>query len=142
NEPNVAADPGLQFPEPAEARFVGHYLGPALASARLSTAILGSDLSWDSSPYADALATGPAGHFLSGVAWHCYYGSPVVMSDLHAMNPALSQVVDECATEIRPFPAPEVLIAALRNWAGAVVLHNLALDPRGGPVEKPDTRCR
>jgi glucosylceramidase len=34
------------------------------------------------------------------------------------------------------------LIASFRHRASAVVLWNLALDPRGGPVEPPNLGCR
>jgi glucosylceramidase len=64
-----------------------------------------------------------------------------VMSALHAIDPRVDQVVSECAPGIVPYPPPEILISALRNWASAVSLWNLALDPAGGPVEAPNSAC-
>ena len=89
--------PGLTLPEPAEAQFIDRYLTPALRSAGLDTRIYGNDLSWDSSDYAGSLASGPAAPDLSGIAWHCYFGSPNVMSDLHQTAPGLDQIVTECS---------------------------------------------
>ena len=83
--------PGLTLPEPDEAQFIDRYLAPALRSAGLDTRIYGNDLSWDSSDYAGALASGPAAVGLSGIAWHCYFGSPNVMSDLHRSEPPLGE---------------------------------------------------
>jgi glucosylceramidase len=33
------------------------------------------------------------------------------------------------------------VIGAVRNWASAVTLWNLALDPSGGPVQAPNSGC-
>jgi glucosylceramidase len=141
NEPVVAADPGMQLSEPDEATFITQYLRPALAAAGLRTQIFGHDLSWDMRPWADALATGPAGRYLTGISWHCYYGDPTAMTQLHALAPRLIQMVNECSPEVRPFSTAEALIGSLRNGASAVALWNLALDPAGGPVQPPNTRC-
>jgi glucosylceramidase len=35
----------------------------------------------------------------------------------------------------------ETVISSLRNWASAVVLYNLALNPQGGPVQPPNHGC-
>ena len=95
--------------------------------------IYGNDLSWDSTSYAGALASGPAAGDLSGISWHCYFGSPTVMSQLQQSAPGLDQIADECSPEIKDFGAPEYLISALRDWASVVAVWNVALDPQGGP---------
>jgi glucosylceramidase len=141
NEPVVAADPGMQLSEPDEATFITQDLRVALAAARLSTQIFGHDLSWDMLPWASALATGPAGRYLSGISWHCYFDSPTAMTQLHALAPRLIQLVNECSPEIRPFHTAETLIGSLRNGASAVALWNLALDPAGGPVQQLGNGC-
>jgi len=79
---------------------------------------------------------------LSGLAWHCYFGNPTVMSAVHAASPSMQQIVDECTTgggDI--WPTSELLIASFRNYANAVGLWNLALDPEGGPVQAPNSGC-
>jgi glucosylceramidase len=60
--------------------------------------------------------------------------APDVMSQLHAEDPALEQIVDECAPEIRPVGTPECLISSPRNWASVVSIWAVALDPTGGPI--------
>ena len=144
NEPSsgtVPTDyPGMTLPEPAEAQFIDEDLEPALRSAGLSPKIYGNDLSWDSSAYAGALASGPAASDLGGIAWHCYFGSPTAMDALHQATPGLDQIVSECSPEIRSFGTPEFLISSLRNWASAVSVWSLALDPGGQPVQ-PGNDC-
>jgi glucosylceramidase len=132
--------PGMTFPESDEAQFVSQNLAPALQAAGLQTKIYGNDLSWDSSSYAGGLAAGPAGGDLAGISWHCYFGSPAVMTQLHQAAPGLDQLVDECSPEIRGFGAPEFLISSLRNWASAVSVWSVALDPSGGPIQ-PGNDC-
>lgn len=142
NEPRAPAPyPSENFPEPTEAQWIADDLAPALHQAGLSTAIYGADVSWNASSYANALATSVAPSMLKGIAWHCYSGIPTVMSAMHASNPALNQLVTECAPRLSPFPIAEILIGSLRNWASSVTLWNLALDRKGGPVQPPNSGC-
>ena len=141
NEPGVAADPGMELSEPDEASFIMRYLHPRLAAAGLRAQVYGLDMGWDMFAYADALAAGPAGEDLTGVSWHCYFGTPIVMTQLHAFAPHMVQLMNECSPEVRPFSTTEAVIGSLRNWANAVSLWNLALDPAGGPVQRPNKRC-
>jgi O-glycosyl hydrolase len=142
NEPaSSAAFPAMYFPVPNEAQWIAQYLQPALHAAGLSTQIYGADVAWRNYLYQHQLATGAARPVLSGLAWHCYSGIPNVMTALHAQAPALDQIVTECAKELHPFPVPLIAIGALRNWASAVTLWNLALDPAGGPVQAPNSGC-
>ena len=141
NEPTVATPyPGLNLPESAEANFIANYLQPALTTAQLNTRIYGNDLSWDQfSRYANPLAADmSAGPDLAGTAWHCYFGSPTVMSQLQQQAPGKDQIVDECSPEIRPFGTPEFLISTLRNWSSADAIWSVALDPNGMPIQTPN----
>jgi glucosylceramidase len=63
------------------------------------------------------------------------------MSAIHSLAPSLDQIVSECSPGISPYPVPELLIGALRNWASSVALWNLALDPAGGGVQAPNSGC-
>ena len=63
------------------------------------------------------------------------------MTQLHALAPRLVQLVDECSPDVRRFSTADALIGSLRNGASGVALWNLALDPAGGPVNPPNTRC-
>jgi len=87
------------------------------------------------------LAREPTARSLSGLAWHCYFGTPNAMDGARVLAPGLEQIVSECATGLVPFPASEILIGSLRHWASSVALWNIALDPDGGPVEAPNTGC-
>jgi glucosylceramidase len=142
NEPRAAAGyPSMGFPEPTEAQWIVNYLQPALRAAQLSTKVYGGDAAWGAYQYLDALATSHASAALTGVAWHCYSGVPAVMSKLHSLAPSLDQIVSECAPELTSYPVSEIVIGSIRNWASAVALWNLALDPSGGPVEPPNAGC-
>jgi glucosylceramidase len=142
NEPtNPTRYPGLELSAWAESRWIDQDLLPALQRAHLRPAIYGGDAGWASTAYARTTAGSAAAGDLTGLAWHCYYGSPAVMSDLRAAEPGLGTIVDECSPGISAIPTPEVVIGSLRNWASTVALWNLALDPRGGPVQPPDSGC-
>jgi glucosylceramidase len=141
NEPTVATPyPGLNLPESAEANFIADYLQPALSAASLNTKIYGNELSWDQfSRYATPLATDTSARpDLAGTAWHCYFGSPSVMSQLQGQAPTRDQIVDECSPEIRSFGTPEFLISTLRNWASVDAIWSIALDPTGNPIQTPN----
>ena len=142
NEPRAAAGyPSMAFPEPAEAQWIVNYLQPALSAAHVETKVYGGDAAWGAYPYLDALATSQARSALTGIAWHCYSGIPAVMSKLHSLAPSLEEIVNECAPELTGYPVSEIVIGAIRNWASAVALWNIALDPSGGPVQPPNAGC-
>jgi glucosylceramidase len=142
NEPDArTAYPSMSLPEPNEARLIARDLQPELRRAGLGVGVFGVDSSWVLAAYASSLAASGAGGDLAGIAWHCYVGNPDVMSAFHRQHPGLEQIVDECSPEIRPFSTSEFEIASLRNWASVVSVWNLALDPRGGPVQQPDSGC-
>jgi len=138
NEPGLQSYyPGLNWPEPGQARWIVSNLAPALRAAKLDTRIYGYDFTWAAHSYARRLTSRPAvARAIAGVAWHCYYGNPRAMTRLHALVPRLEQIVTECSPGISPGPTAELLIASLRNWSSAVMLWNIALDPGGGPVQK------
>jgi glucosylceramidase len=144
NEPGVPTSyPGVELNQAQETSFVANDLRPALAAANLSPAVFGWDLAWGPlkagiDPVVDQAASGG----LTGLAWHCYFGSPNYMSAVHRATPSSMQIVDECATGSGDvFPTSELLISALRTWASAVALWNLALTPSGGPVQPPNWGC-
>ncbi len=143
NEPRAPATyPSMNFPESNEATFVIQNLAPALQAARQRTKIYGADNPIGTIQYPQALLSGTAQSVLAGIAQHCYGGNFAALTALHNQSPAMDLVVSECATELTPFPVPEVVIGSLRNWASTVSLWNLALDPSGGPVEPPNVGCR
>jgi glucosylceramidase len=142
NEPVASVPyPGMALPPGAESRLIVQHLRPAFAAAGLNTKIYGYDSGWESTWYAGRLLS-KGGSALDGMAWHCYSGTPAVMSEVHRVHPTLDEIVSECAPGLTPYPTPDVVIGSMRNWASTVALWNVALDPAGGPVEPPNSGCR
>jgi glucosylceramidase len=121
--------PGMNLDEDA---FLTAYLAPALKAAGLTTSVYGLD----SSGLADGedMLSGLVRNSIAGLAWHCYLGLEQ-MSELHALDPSASLIMDECSPGIVAYPTTETVIASARNYAQAVELWNLALDPSGGPKQ-------
>jgi len=114
--------------------FITGQLLPALRAAGLPTRVYDLDGSGFSSE-TQYLAAHPSYRAaIAGTAVHCYAGLEQ-MSQLHAANPGGSLIESECSPGIVNYPTPEIAIASLRNWARAVELWNLALDPHGGPKQ-------
>ncbi len=146
NEPGTATSyPGLSFSSASESSWIVQDLEPALTRAGLHPKLYGGDLGWGpatNNAYLGTSVFGPAASALTGIAWHCYYGSPGVMNEFRQAQPRLDQIVDECSPGgTSPTPTSEIVIASLRDWASTVALWNLALDPRGGPVQVPNHGC-
>jgi glucosylceramidase len=133
--------PGLTLPAADEDQFISQDLSPALQAAGLKTKIYVTDHNWDHQAYANGVATGASAGDLAGIAWHCYFGTPSVMSQMQQSAPSLDQIVDECSPELRSFGTPEFLISSLRNWARVVSVWSVALDPSGGPIQAAND-CR
>jgi glucosylceramidase len=142
NEPQGDSPfPGMTLTATGEANWVANVLEPALSSARLHPQIYGFDAGEGASvSYPEALLSSPARALLAGIAWHCY-GGMNGMSTLQQADPGVVEILSECSPGIIPYPVSEVMIGAMRNWASAVMLWNLALDPVGGPVEQPNYGC-
>ncbi len=142
NEPgNPTRYPGMNMSSGSIAIWISRFLAPALERARLHPKLYAADYGWGTPSAAQAAISGPAAPDLSGIAWHCYFGSPSVMSSLHTRVPGLDEIVDECSPGISAIPVSEVVISSLREWASTVALWNLALNPAGGPVQAPNTGC-
>lgn len=144
NEPSVPTMyPGSAITGPAEVSFIAHDLDPALAAARLHPRVYGGELGWgQTTTYQRATLRAPGSRALAGLGWHCYFGSPTVMTAFHRTAPRLDQIVDECSPGLSSTPTAEVVIASLRNWASTVAMWNLALDPTGGPAQLPNHGCK
>lgn len=140
NEPGSwARIPALNLSAPEEATFIARFLAPALAAHGLYPQIYGLDRG-AALPDALQLLAGPAAPELAGIAWHCY-GGDQAMGTLHRLYPGVGQITTECAPGLIPYSVTEALISATRNWASAVALWSIALDPSGGPVQPPNSAC-
>lgn len=138
NEPHQQTDyPGMSVPVTDEIRII-RQLGPDLRRIGSATRIVGYDDDWQTDGSAHSypallLADPVAGRYLSGLAFHCYFGNPGVMESLQARDPRMTLLVSECSSGIAPGAVSDLIIASARNGANSVVLWNLALDPKGGP---------
>jgi glucosylceramidase len=141
NEPQAGSRfPDLELASADEANWIAQDLQPALREAGLHPAIYGYDGGAAQSDYPQALLSSPARSALAGIAWHCYGGMDA-MTRLHQAQPGVEEILSECSPGIIPYSVSEVAIGATRDWASAVALWNLALDPAGGPVQPPNSGC-
>jgi glucosylceramidase len=170
NEPQnrtPAGYPGTDMPSWQEEKVIDQ-LGPMLRDAGLKTKILAYDHNWTEHPN-DAASTPPdetadigdypqqilqssAAKYVSGTAFHCYYGDPSAMTALHDQFPTKDIYFTECSGSQSADPtstfsdtvkwhARNLVIGATRNWAKTVVNWNIALDPAGGPHVGGCTGC-
>jgi len=159
--------PGTDMPSWQEAKVIDQ-LGPMLHAAGLKTKILGYDHNWTEHPndaaatppdetadigdYAQQLLQSSAAKYVSGTAFHCYYGDPSAMTALHDQFPSKDIYFTECSGSQSADPAStfsdtlkwharNLTVGATRNWAKTVVNWNIALDPAGGPHVGGCTGC-
>jgi len=134
-----------------EANFIGHYLGPALASAGLGNVkIFGYEHNWDHPEYPEALlADSTAYGYLAGSSFHCYGGDVSAQSQVKQAYPAKDIWFTECSGTVGSafagdlaWNAEHLLIGATRNWARGVTLWNIALDQKSEPHNGGCTGCR
>ncbi|HEY3483021.1 MAG TPA: glycoside hydrolase family 30 beta sandwich domain-containing protein [Streptomyces sp.] len=154
NEPQalLRADyPGTDLPVAQEAKVIER-LGPALKAAGLRTRILGFDHNWAEHPFdvqshVDAgedpeldypfdLLDSPAAKWISGTAYHCYYGDPGAQTALKASFPGKDVFETECSGG-----GITRTIGAMNNWARSMIFWNIALDENHGPHTGGCTGC-
>jgi glucosylceramidase len=144
NEPGFVpvTYPGMEMPAATRARFIGQYLGPALARRTPRTQILEWDHNWDEPDEPTSVLADPsASPYVDGVAWHCYRGTASMQTQVHRAYPKKDAYITECSGgdwesarngELMWF-ARDLLLAGIRHWARGVVYWNLALDEQHGP---------
>jgi glucosylceramidase len=162
NEPQHRATdsyPGMSLPSWQAAKVIEH-LGPMLRSAGLRTEIIGYDHNWSEHPndaantppdevadinrYPQELLSSSAARWVSGTAYHCYFGDPSAMTALHNEFPTKDIYFTECSGSQSSDPANtfsdtlrwharNLIIGNTRNWSKTVVNWNLALDETNGP---------
>jgi glucosylceramidase len=143
NEPlNPNNTPSMVMFAPEEDKFIGQYLGPALAKAALGTEIQVYDHNPDVTSYTLSILGDPvAGKYVTGTAFHLYGGDSSAFTGVHETYPNKNIYMTEQSVTERPHsttigiaePVSRVLIGAMRNWSRNVLLWNLAADPHFGP---------
>ena len=104
--------PGTDMPSWQEAAVIED-LGPMLQGGHLPTEIFAYDHNWSEHPndiastppdevgdinaYPQNVLATPAAQWISGVAFHCYYGDPSAMTTFHNEYPRLQIFMDECS---------------------------------------------
>ncbi|MCY1142459.1 discoidin domain-containing protein [Actinoplanes sp. Pm04-4] len=162
NEPQNRAPagyPGMDLPSWQAAEVIER-LGPMLRAAGERTKILGYDHNWSEHPndaantppdsvadidhYPQELLQTKAARWISGTAYHCYYGDPSAMTRLHSEFPSKDIYFTECSgsqssdpantfSDTLKWHARNLIIGNTRNWAKTVINWNLALDEANGP---------
>ncbi|AIQ54107.1 glycoside hydrolase family 30 protein [Paenibacillus sp. FSL R7-0331] len=154
NEPEfTTADyPSMSMGAEEQALFIGDYLGPEFSKQGITSKIVAFDHNWDTaeSYTQTVLGDAKANAYTDGTAYHCYAGSPEVMSKIHEAHPEKEIHLTECSGgawsedfgENLTWMMSKLIIGGPRNWAKTVLLWNLALDSDGGPTNGGCTNCR
>lgn len=152
--------PGTDMPVAQQIKVI-EALGPLLAAVRPHTKIVAYDHNWATHPndvestspgeapaagYPNQVLDSPAGQWVAGTAFHCYYGDPSAQTALHEAYPDKDIWFTECSGSHGPTDPPQqvfrdtlvwhartIAIGTPRNWAKSVVNWNIALDATGGP---------
>jgi glucosylceramidase len=151
--------PGTDMPSWQEERVIED-LGPMVRAAHLATKILAYDHNWQEHPndiastppdetadinaYPQNVLSSRAARWVSGVAFHCYYGDPSAMTTFHNQFSSQEILETECSgsqssdptntfSDTLKWHARNLEIGSTRNWSQTVVNWSIALDPTGGP---------
>jgi O-Glycosyl hydrolase len=151
NEPHFEPTdyPGMRVTPQSRAAFIGGWLGPLLARTHPDVRILDWDHNWDEpqSPLA-VLADPTAAHYVTGVAWHCYNGTPPAQGTVHDAHPDKETWFTECsggdwvAAKDALVSSAGTLVETVRYWSKGALLWNIALDEKHGPHLGGCDNCR
>jgi glucosylceramidase len=151
NEPHFEPTdyPGMRVNPQSRAAFIGGWLGPLLTRTHPDVRILDWDHNWDEpqSPLT-VLADPTAAHYVTGVAWHCYNGTPPAQGVVHDAHPDKETWFTECsggdwvAAKDALVSSAVTLVETVRYWSKGALLWNLALDGKHGPHLGGCDNCR
>ena len=133
--------PACLWGQEYEIQFVRDHLGPLLESSGQSTKIWILDHNYNLwGRVMDSLEDERFRKYVTGVAWHGYYGKPEMMSKVHSAFPETEMHWTEGGPD---YTDPGYLTdwckwagifsAALQNWCRSITAWNLALDEHGLP---------
>jgi glucosylceramidase len=137
NEPLYDGNnPSMYMPATAQAAFIKNNLGPAFASAGITTKIIIYDHNADNVNYPlTVLNDAAAKQYIDGSAFHLYGGDINDISQVHQLHPDKNlyfteQWVGEGSTLANnlKWHITELIVGATRNWCKAVIEWNLAAD--------------
>ena len=135
--------PSMQMLPEEQAAFIKGSLGPAFTQNGITTKILAYDHNWDDPVYPETVLRDPAvARYVAGVAWHWYAGDVSAQSTVHDLFPDKETYVTESSggewegAPVWPVGLTnggQLIISAMRNWAGTIIRWGLALDTQNGP---------
>jgi glucosylceramidase len=129
----ISGIPAAYLSAQDEGRLIADYLAPALRAAGLDPRVLAYDFFYNVSESYIPVVMGIAGHYVGGLAYHCYFSDPISMTIEHQAFPDEPEYETECSSYLSNIPPAAMAIEALRNWAQGVQLWNAALDQHYGP---------
>jgi glucosylceramidase len=133
--------PACVWAQEAEIDFVGDHLGPLLKRSNLPTKIWLLDHNYSLWGRAACELEDPdLRRYTNAIAWHCYGGTPDMISKVHDAHPDAEMYWTEGGGNL---DEPDylnnwakwsaVFSAALRNWCRSLTVWNLTLDETGKP---------
>ncbi len=137
NEPQHGGNnPSLVMSAQQQADFIKNHLGPAFASANVSTKIIIWDHNCDNPQYPITILNDAAAkQFIDGSAFHLYAGNIDALSTVHASHPDKNVYFTEQWTASNgsfdgdfKWHMKNVMIGSMRNWSRIALEWNLAND--------------
>lgn len=142
NEPlHGGNNPSMVMTAAQQADFIKNHLGPAFATAAISTKIIVWDHNCDRPDYpVDVLTDAGARPYIDGSAFHLYGGDISALSTVHSAFPDKHVYFTEQYTsstgdfggDLR-WHVKNVIIGSMRNWSRNALEWNLANNPGFGP---------
>ncbi|WP_433793518.1 RICIN domain-containing protein [Actinoplanes sp. CA-252034] len=141
SNPTAMNYPGMSWNPSGLVEFTKNYVYPAFRAAGITTKVLIHD--WNYGDYANfgAAILADSGvrndPLFGGIAWHGYFGDPVVGSQVHDAYPSVKQFSTEHSggTWISNQHNEDMadIVNYTRNWSSSVVKWSLALNQSMGP---------
>jgi glucosylceramidase len=141
SNPTAMNYPGMSWNPSGLVEFTKNFVYPAFRAAGINTKVLIHD--WNYGDYANfgAAILADAGvrndPLFGGIAWHGYFGDPVVGSQVHDAFPAVKQFSTEHSggTWIGNQHNEDMadIVNYTRNWSSSIVKWSLALNQSMGP---------
>jgi glucosylceramidase len=142
NEPlNANNNPSMVMSAAQEAEFIKNHLGPAFASANISTKIIIYDHNCDRPDYPISILNDAAAKsFIDGSAFHLYAGDISALSTVRSAHPNKNLYFTEQYTASNgsfggdlKWHLRNVIIGSMRNWSRTALEWNLANNSAFGP---------
>ncbi|EEA19831.1 Endo-1,6-beta-D-glucanase neg1 [Talaromyces marneffei ATCC 18224] len=138
NEPlnSQSGYPTMYMLDSEQGSLIQSYVGPALASAGLKTAIWAYDDNTDVPSFPQNVLD-TASQYVNTVAWHCYASSNdwSVLTNFKNKNPNVTQYMTECWTPPsgKWYHSSNFTMGPLQNWASGVMAWTLGTNSSYGP---------